>query len=86
MIRYFWIRSSDIAYTGHIIESYEDLAVMTTVKGGKQKSLLVFRGPDDMSGDFEKVVQSLIKEGVDIQAVTESTKNTNPLEWLEPHV
>jgi hypothetical protein len=39
-----------------------------------------------MSGDFEKVVQSLIKEGVDIQAVTESTKNTNPLEWLEPHV
>jgi len=64
MIVKYFVLTSDIAYVSNVIESYEDIALMSTVRKIGGKSLVLFRVADDFSNIFFEIVDSLVNEGV----------------------
>ena len=67
MIRRLRLPTEELVYVSDILESYEDLAVMTTLERLGGVSLVELRGPDDMAAELERLLAALAAEGVPVE-------------------
>jgi Mg2+ and Co2+ transporter CorA len=63
----YLIDTNQIAYVSNIIESYEDVSLMSTLKKVENRSLILFRIADDFVDTFNKIVESLRNESINIE-------------------
>lgn len=64
MIRRYRLPTRDVVYCGFILESYEQLALMTTIEAKDGFSLVELCGPDDSTTDLEELLSALRVEGI----------------------
>lgn len=66
MIRRYRLPTRDVVYCGFILESYEQLALMTTIEASGGWSRVELCGPDDAADDLDGLLSALQDEGIQV--------------------